>query len=63
MRVCDGGERRVRPDLWKRQLPHHLLAEEDHSGNPEKQDVVTGFQQRVGVEGLKFGTLGMRGRN
>ena len=46
-------------DLFEGQLAHQLLAEEDHPGDPEEEDVVTGLEKRARVEELELvGGLG-----
>ena len=47
----------VNVDLAKRDLAGHLDPQHDHPGDPEKQNIGTGVQQRGGIEGLEVGAF------
>ena len=40
----------MQEDILEGELAHELLPEEDHPGDPEEDDVVSGLEQRAGVE-------------
>ena len=43
-------DHRVKIHLRERNLPHHLLAKEDHPCHPKEQDVMTSLKELVRVE-------------
>ena len=44
-------------NLLERQLPSQLNTHHNHPGDPEKQDIVSSFEERVGVKVLEISSF------